>query len=146
MCVLDRTAQREEILPLRNRTGHADQQQRHLVRGPGEPSPELHAGGIRPVQVVDHQHRRPGGGLVDGERDELLGQQRGHVGAAVGGDLAAQQPGDRGPPGVHRRRPHLERVEERQERQLLAKFVPGPPEDLAAPGDPRCAPAGAWNP
>ncbi len=29
-------------------------------------------------------------------------------------------------------RPHLERVEERQERQLLAEFVPGSPEDLTA--------------
>ena len=100
------------------------------MRGPRQPPPELDAGRVRPVQVVDDQHHGPRGGLVDGERDELLGEQRGHVGAAVGGDLAAQQPGDRGPPGVHRRGPHLERVEERQQRELLAELVPGTPEDL----------------
>ncbi len=133
MRVLYRTAQREEVVPLRYRAGHADEQQRHLMRGPGQPSPELDGGRVGPVQVVDHQHDGPRGGLVDGERDELLGEQRGHVGTAVGGDLAAQQPGDRGPPGVHRCGPHLERVEERKQRELLAEFVPGAPEDLAGP-------------
>src|SRR5580693_5744357 len=101
------------------------------MRGSREPSPELDSGRVGPVQVVDHQHNRPRGGLVYGERDELLGQQGGNVGAAVGGDLAAEQAGDRGPPGVRGWRPHLERVEEREQRELLAKLVPGPPEDLA---------------
>ena len=31
MCVVHRAAQREEVLPLRYRAGHADEQQRHLV-------------------------------------------------------------------------------------------------------------------
>jgi hypothetical protein len=41
------------------------------------------------LQVVNDEHDRPGGGFVDRQRDELLGEHRGHVGAAVGGDLTA---------------------------------------------------------
>jgi hypothetical protein len=85
------------------------------------------------VQVVDDQHHRPGCGLVDGKRDQLLGQQRGDVGPAVGGHLTAQQPGDRRPPGIRRRRPHPERVEEGVQRQLLAELVSGAPEHLVPP-------------
>ena len=92
----------------------------------------LTAGRVRPLQVVDDEHHGPGGGLVDGQRDELLGEHRGHVGAAVGGDLAAQQPGDRGPARVRGRAAHAQRVEERQQRQFLAELVARAPELLAA--------------
>ena len=133
MRVVDRAAQREEVIPLRDRAGDPDEQQRHLPGGPGQTAPELDAGRVGPVQVVDHQRHRPGGGFVDDQRDELLGEQRGYVGAAVGGDLAPEEPRDRGSPGVRRRRPDPERVEERVQRQLLAELVAGPPENLAAP-------------
>ena len=98
------------------------------------------------MQVVDHQRHRPDIGLVNDQGDQLLGEERGHVGAAVGGDLAAEQAGDRGPPGGHRGGPDLQRVEKRVQRQLLAELVPRSPEDLAAPLCPvvraRTGPAG----
>ena len=84
------------------------------------------------MQVVDEEHDRTGGGFVDGQRDELLGQQRRNVGAAVGGNLAPEQPGDRGPPGVSRWRPDPERVQEWVQREFLAELVAGPAKDLAA--------------
>ena len=55
MRIVYRAPQREQVLSLRYRAGHADEQQRHLVRGPGEPAPELDGGRVCPVQVVDHQ-------------------------------------------------------------------------------------------
>jgi hypothetical protein len=84
------------------------------------------------VQVVDDQGDRPGSGLVDGERDELLGQQRGDVGAAVGDDLPPEESRDRRPPDVRRWRSDPERIEERVQRQLLAELVACSPENLAA--------------
>ncbi len=129
---VDRAPQGQEVLALRYRAGEADEQQRHLPRGSREPDPQPEAGRVGPVQVVDDQGHRLDVGLVDDQGDELLGEERGDVGAAVGGDLAPQQAGDRGPPGVGRRGPDLERVEERVQRELLAEFVPGPPEDRAA--------------
>ena len=138
---LHRPAQRQQVVALRCGPGHADEQQRHLPCGAREPAPELDGGGVRPLQVVDGEHHGPGGGLVDGQRDKLLGEHRGHVGAAVGGDLAAQQPGDRGPARVRGRAAHAQRVEERQQRQLLAELVARAPELLAAACCPCCA---AW--
>jgi len=84
------------------------------------------------VQVVDDDHDGPRRALVGGKRDELLGEDRGHVRAAVGGHLAAQQPGDGLPPRVRRHRANLERVEERQERKLLSELVAIAPEQVPA--------------
>jgi hypothetical protein len=131
---IDGPAQGKEVLAMRDWPGQPDKQQRHLAGSPGEPPPELDAGRVRPLEVIDDQGDRPRRGLVDGQRDELLGEHRGHVGAPIGGDLAAQQPGDGGPPGVRRWPPHGEGVEERRQRDLLAELVARAPEDLTRPG------------
>ena len=124
--------QRQHVIPLRHRAHHPDQQQRHLPRRSRQPSPQGDAGLIGPLQVVDDQDGRPHRALLGDESQQLLGQHGGHVRAAVGADLAAQQLDDRLPPGIAGRLTHPQPVEERQQRQRLAQLVTGTPEHLAA--------------
>jgi hypothetical protein len=70
--------------------------------------------------------------MLGHRRQQLLGQHRRHVRAAVGGNLAAQEPDDRVPAGIRRGLAYPQPVEERQQRQCLAEFVTGTPEHLAA--------------
>ena len=124
--------QRQQVLALRHRAHHPDQQQRHLPRRSRQPSPQGDAGRVGPLQVIDHQDERPHRALFRDQRQQLLRQHGRHVRAAVGGDLTAQQPDDRLPPGVRRRLADPQPVQERQQRQCLAQLIPGPPEHLAA--------------
>jgi len=84
------------------------------------------------LQVFDDKLHGPGGGLVDAQGDELLSEHGGNVGAAEGGDLTAQQARDGGSARVRRRAANPQRVEERQQRELLAEFVARAPELLEA--------------
>ena len=80
-----RSPQRQQVIPLRYRAHHPDQQQRHLLRRPGQPSPQRDAGLVGPLQVIDHQDGRLDGALLGDQGQQLLRQHRGHVRAAVGG-------------------------------------------------------------
>ena len=123
--------QREQVIPVRDRARRPDEQQRSLARRLRQPAPERDARRVGPLQVIDDQDDRPHGAFFRDEREQLLGQSRGHVRAPVGGDLAAEQPDDRATPCVDRRFADLKRVKERQERQRRAELVTGAPEDLA---------------
>ncbi len=124
--------QRQQVAALGHRAHHPDQQQRLMLRRLRQPPPQGDAGLVGPLQVIDDQDGRPDRALLGDQGQQLLRQHRGHVRAAVGADLAAQQPDDRGAPGIRRRLAHPQPVEERQQRQRLAQFVTGPPEHLAA--------------
>ncbi len=124
-------AQRQQVLALRHRACHPDQQQRRLHR-PGQPSPQPDRGLVGPLQVIDDQDRRLHRALLSDERQQLLGQCRRHVGAAVRADLPAQQPHDRGPPGIRGGLAHPQPLQQRHQRQRLPQLVAGAPEHLAA--------------
>ena len=143
--VIHHSPQRQQVIPLGRRAHHPDQQQRHLPRRPRQPSPQGDAGLVGPLQVVDHQDGRPHGALLGDQRQQLLRQHRRHVRAAVGGDLTAQEPDDRVPPGIRGGLADPQPVEERQQRQRLAQLVTGAPEHLAArpPAPPPPPPAPA---
>jgi hypothetical protein len=130
--IVRRSPQRQQVIPLRHRAHHPDQQQRHLPRRPRQPPPQGDAGLVGPLQVVDDQDGRPHRALLGDQRQQLLRQHRRHVRAAVGGDLAAQEPDDRVPPGIGGGLADPQPVEERQQRQRLAQLVAGAPEHLAA--------------
>ena len=124
--------QGQQVATLRHRAHRADQQQRLMLCRLGQPSPQGDTGLVGPLQVVDDQDGGPDRALLGHQGQQLLRQHRGHIRAAVSADLAAQQPDDRAAPGICRRFAHLQPVEERQQRQGLAKFVTGPPEHLVA--------------
>ena len=124
--------QRQQVLAQGDRAHHPDQEQRHLPRRPGQPSPQGDADRVGPLQVVDDQDGRPGRALLGHQGQQLLGQGRRDVRAAVGRDLTAQHPHDRGPAGIRAGLTHPQAVQERHQRQGLTQFVTGAPEDLAA--------------
>ena len=66
------------------------------------------------------------------EREQLLGQRGGHILAAAGRDLAAQQRDDGFLPRVGRGLADPQPVQDGQQRQRLPQFVTGAPEHLAA--------------
>ena len=101
--VVHRPLQGQQIIPLRHRAHHPDQQQRHLPHRPGQPPPQRDAGRIRPLEVVHNQDRRPRGALLSDQRQQLLRQRRGHVRATISDTFAAQEPDDCVPPRVRRR-------------------------------------------
>ena len=57
--------------------------------------------------------------LVGHQGQQLLGQRRRYVGAAVGDDLTAQELDDRVPPGIRGGLADPQPVQERHERQRL---------------------------
>ena len=130
--VAHHSPQRQQVIPLGHRAHHPDQQQRHLPRRPRQPSPQGDAGRVGPLQVVDDQDGRLRRALLGHQGQQLLGQRRRDVRAAVGGDLTAQEPDDRGPPRIRGGFAYPQPVQERQQRQRLAQLVTGPPEHLAA--------------
>ena len=69
---------------------------------------------VRPLQVIDDQDGRPHRALLGDQRQQLLGEDRGHVSAASGRDLAAQEPDDRVPPLIDGRLADPQPVQERQ--------------------------------
>ena len=87
--VADRPPQRQQVISLRHRPHHPDQQQRRLPHRLRQPAPQRDAGLICPLEIVDDQDRRPLGALLGDERQQLLGQGSRHVRAAIGGELAA---------------------------------------------------------
>jgi hypothetical protein len=109
-----RPAQRQQVVALGDRAHHPDQQQRHLCRRPGQPSPQGDAGRVGPLQVIDDQDDRPHRALLGDQGQQLLGQHRRHVRAAADGDLTAQQPHDRVPPRIHGGFADPQTVQERQ--------------------------------
>ena len=124
--------QRQQVIALRHRAHHPDQQQRYPLRRLGQPSPQGDAGLVGPLQVIHDQDGRPHRALLGDERQQLLRQHRRHVRATVGGDLAAQQPDDRVPARIGRRLAYSQAVQERQQRQRLAQLIAGAPEHLTA--------------
>ena len=100
--IAHRPPKRQQVVPLWHRAHHPDQQQRHLPHRPRQPSPQRDAGLISPLEIVDDQDRRLHGALLGDEREQLLRQRGRHIRAGVGGDLAAQEPDDRFPPGIRR--------------------------------------------
>ena len=123
-------AQRKQVVPLRHRPHHPDQQQRRLLYRPRQPPPQGDARLVGPLQIVHHQHRRLNGALLGDQRQQLLRQRRRHIRAPVSGCLAPQQPQNHAPPGIRRGVAYPQGFEQRQQRQGLAQFVPGAPEHL----------------
>ena len=70
--IVHRSPQRQQVIPLRHRPHHPDQQQRHLPHRPGQPPPQRDAGLIGPLKIIDDQDGRLRGALLAGEEGVAL--------------------------------------------------------------------------
>ncbi len=73
--IVHHSPQRQQVIPLRHRTHHPDQQQRYLPHQPGQPPPQGNARLICPLEIVDDQDCRQHRALLGDERQQLLRQR-----------------------------------------------------------------------
>ena len=86
---LDRRAHLVHLRPTGRRPAGGDQQQRQLVDGGGELVPDDQRSLVRPLRVIEHQHRRRGRAQLVDQRGQDLHAVRGRVAALGRGSAAA---------------------------------------------------------